>query len=193
MCKRIPWPNRKTVLLYLVVIFDVIKIFLAVSTIIYFGVNLHQNLKFKYIHDYKIATCIPISGRVEELTMCQKENKWIAVWETNTGQIIVDNPFNSKSTRKLAIDDRQDRQLFTNQSCMCRNVNNTVGYDPCNLWSVCIFNVEFIEYLQADNFRNYETNVSFIVGSVIAIILIVATTPMTYIFHKRRQKDYIEI
>ena len=127
---------------------------------------------------------------------CSYNTKWISVWKDVDGRDIIENPFNVRSTRIKAIKDRQDRPLGITQNCMCRNtnLNKNITYDnDCHVWTSCMFNTDFVSYIQGDYENHYSTNISFIIGSIAVMLLSSMTIPISYKMFKDSNSIYISL
>lgn len=64
----------------------------------------------------------------------------------------------------------------------------------CGVWTDCILDVDFISYIQHNNKRYESTYVSFIISSVIAIVLSIISIPI-YVKQLRanRREQYIDL
>lgn len=147
-------------------------------TMCYFGTQLSFLTNYNYIYDYTPAICTPIISQIRQLNCKTKYDnltKYILLWLINYNNQtveIVEDPFSAKSTRGLAFNDRLDYNLNTNYSCLCQtNMNYKIRTNDCQFWSICIFDVNFINYIQRDNDRYYFTYISFILASFLSFIL----------------------
>lgn len=199
MCKRLcsisatfkrKWPKLDLALKIILVTIDVVSFIVSISTLVYFSNRLAMTTENKFVLDYNTDVCYPLTGRTKELNTCNNNNgvstkKWIMVWTDNKGRSVVENPFASRFTRAEAVSDRTDATLLSNRSCTCRKTIIGGGTDltdyNCQVWETCIFNVEFIKYIQYGNTRYYTTNVSFIAGSSIAIFISLVSIPMAIV------------
>lgn len=184
------WPKLDLALKIILVTIDVVSFIVSISTLVYFSNRLAMTTENKFVLDYYNDICYPLTGKTKELFTCNNGNgvptqKWIMVWSDNKGRSVVENPFASRFTRAEAVSDRTDATLRSNRSCTCRKTSIGGGTDltdyNCQVWETCIFNVEFIKYIQYGNTRYYTTNVSFIAGSSIAIFISLVSIPMAIV------------
>lgn len=177
-------------------VLDMINVIFSTFTLIYFSVQLHLNLEYRYVLEYKESACYPVNGRTREIQSCD-QTKWIMVWTDSSGRQIVENPFSMRDTRSQAISDRDDTKLFVNRTCMCRsgmaslNSSHSITVDAnCQVWEACIFNSDFVKYMQRYTNRYFVTNVSFVVGSSISILLSLIGIPLGLYTMRHKSKEY---
>lgn len=177
---------------------DIINLIFSISTLIYFSIQLNANLEYRYVLDYGETTCFPVAGRTREIQSCD-ETKWIMVWTDGVGRQIVENPFSLRDTRAQAIADRDETKLAINRTCMCRTFtrvsNDSIisANDNCQVWETCIFNTDFVKYMQRYTNRYYITNVSFVVGSSISILLSLIGIPISIYSLRNKKYEYTDI
>jgi hypothetical protein len=172
-------------------IFTTLGAISSAITIIYFSVKLGSLSDYDYVYEYHETTCTPMMGYALQLNCTP--TKWISVWETDEQIAIVENPFALRKTRTAAIDDRQSYVSNRTYDCMCRNAPPMQLAQGCQFWSTCIFDVEFIQYIQRDNDRYIRTHVSFIAASCVAIILTGLALPFTIKDLMRHNSEYVEM
>lgn len=149
--------------------------------------------EYNYLYDYKPNTCRPISGRAFNLS-CQYGDeelmhRWISVMMLERGSDAVENPFAIRTNRLDAIADRDKIEMLGNYSCLCRKNNDSTVIKGCSYWPVCILNADFIHYMQRDNDRYYQTYISFIVASVVSLVLSVISVPFSIMIIRQVFRD----
>lgn len=153
-------------------------------TIIVFARKLTDLSEYDYLYDYKASICEPITGRAFNLS-CRQTSRWIAVLVLKRGLQAIDNPFAIRNSRVEAVADRDKIEMFSNFSCVCRQVHNQTVIKGCSWWPDCILNADFIYYMQRDNDRYYQTYISFIVASVVSLVLSIIGVPFSIVVIRR--------
>lgn len=104
--------------------------------------------------------------------------EWIAVWErAETGTSVVIDPFAGRAVAALAEDDAEDYPLDTVR-CMCSTGKVGALFPTlkdvmqCQVWGVCMLNVELVEELQRSAQQVHGTGtVLVLVGGICALVL----------------------
>jgi len=99
--------------------------------------------------------------------------KYIAMFSTLETYTMIEDPFSVRETYDQAEQDLASYVLNVPYDCYCRQWNQKVPLpspDACQLWSVCISETDFIQYIQRDNGHYKAEYVAFIVSSVISVV-----------------------
>jgi hypothetical protein len=120
------------------------------------------------------ATNLPQSSRdVGKSQNDVPKIKYIAMFSTLETYTMIEDPFSIRETYDQAEQDLASYVLNVPYDCYCRQWNQKVPLpspDACQLWSVCISETDFIQYIQRDNGHYKATYVAFIVSSLISIV-----------------------
>lgn len=177
-------------------LFTFLSIISSIVTIIIFAIKLNNLGDFNYLYAYQPAVCLPVGGFALNAS-CHETTKWISVWKLDSQKLLVENPFAFRPSRQEAIGDRSRIPLHNNISCVCLNPDTNgnslkvPGIETCAFWVECISDGDFIAYLQRDNDRYINTYVSFIVASLIGLILSLVGLPAT--IKQQRRESYVEL
>jgi hypothetical protein len=168
----------------------------SIVTISVFSDKLLKLAEYDYLYDYRSANCQPISGRALNFT-CNSNplvENWMLVLTLDNNLQAVQNPFALKSSRAAVITDRDKIAMLGNYSCLCRAITSLPIEKGCSYWPACIFDVDFVYYMQRDNDRYYQTYISFIVASSISLVLAAISVPFTIcIIRKELRHDYVAL
>lgn len=170
-----------------------------VSSIVTIGIfsNKLLNLtEYDYLYDYKSATCRPINGRAHNFTCNNNPSieHWMLILTLDNNLQAVQNPFALRSSRAEAIAGRDKIDMLGNYSCLCRSTASLSVEKGCSYWPSCIFDVDFIYYMQRDNDRYYQTYISFIVASSVSLILSAVSVPFSIcITRQQLRSDYVPL
>lgn len=198
MGKIKPWLKRHCTANSIGLIFTIFSLISSIITIIYFTLALISQQQYGYVYNYQSSNCLPIAGYAQSLN-CHDTSKWISVLRDSSGRTIVENPFALRSSRQDAIDDRYRSDLGNNRSCLCLDSINTKSLNltvrECSVWPQCILDTDFLTYIQMAHQRSTDTYISFIVASLVSVILSLIGMPSTIIIiiqrYKFHDREYI--
>jgi len=184
-------------------ILSALSIITSCITIVYFTIQMVNLEVYDYLYAYRSSNCIPINGVATNINLDLNvtsggdgtcSNPWIMIFLLTNGRKAVTNPFAVQETRTQAIDDRSRIVLGNNYSCICRPSRSIITND-CSVWTQCIFNRGFIEFMQRDNNRYYYTYISFIIASAVSASLSIMAIPSTLqiICLKCKDPEYVEM
>lgn len=176
-------------------VLSALSIISSAITIAYFTVRMTDLEVYDYLYSYQSSTCVPVNGMASSLVSnVSCPNPWIMLFVLADGRRAVTNPFAGQETRLQSIDDRNRITLGQNYSCLCRP-NSLMITNNCSVWPQCIFNGEFVKFMQRDNDRYYSTFVSFIIASAISASLSIFAIPSSIqlIHAKCKESPYTEM
>tara|TARA_R110001632_G_scaffold148910_2_gene266155 strand:+ start:480 stop:1064 length:585 start_codon:yes stop_codon:yes gene_type:complete len=179
----------------------VLRLSVTFITMIFFAVQLSRTDQYRYVYEYKLVNCTPISVKMTYFEHCKK---WSPIWTGSSQMLIMDNPFNLK-TKKNAYLELATIDLHETRPCVCRGLtilpnhkrniynNNKTLIDGCNIWTQCFLNTQFISYMQRDQDSRYNTNRSFVIGMSVAFIFGLGSIIFEFWFFHKSKPDYIEM
>lgn len=204
MHKILNWGNRHCTCNSIGLIFTIFSVISSLVTVIYFISEYSNHQKYNYIYQYKPAVYTPITGYAQQVN-CYGKPMWVSVLKDASGRTIVENPFAVRKTRGEAIADRYTGRLNVNATCLCVPIIDdpnivtvsNVTIRGCSVWAQCIYDTNFLDYIQRDNTHYNNTYVSFIIASLVSIFLSLIGLPTAIILiiqkYKAADKQYIEM
>lgn len=168
----------------------------SIVTIAVFSNKLLNLSEYDYLYEYKVTNCRPVNGIAYNLTCDNNPSKehWILLLTLDNGLHVVENPFALRLSRADTIADRDKIDIFSNYSCLCRPPNSLPVEKGCSYWPSCILDADFIHYMQRDNDRYYQTYISFIVASVVSLVLSAVGVPFSIVIIRRDlRSQYVEL
>lgn len=99
--------------------------------------------------------------------------KYFAMFSTKEMYTMVEDPFSGRETYDQAEQDLASYVLDVPYDCYCREWGQYVPLpspDACQLWSLCISETDFIQYIQRDNGHYKAEYVAFIISSGLSIV-----------------------
>lgn len=138
-------------------------------SVIYFSIKLHELKDFDYIYSYKPDGCHIVNKSVYEYN-CSLGDRWMLSLLDDKDRKVVENPFAWRRSRSIVEIEKSQFLTGQNYSCVCRPPGQNANED-CQSWPRCILDTDFIKYIQRDNDRHKSKFISFIVVSIISIVL----------------------
>uniref|UniRef100_A0A6C0CIK8 Uncharacterized protein n=1 Tax=viral metagenome TaxID=1070528 RepID=A0A6C0CIK8_9ZZZZ len=167
-------------LTYIGLALNAASILASFITMIYFSVMLSRLSDYDYVYNYKPRTCTPQFGTVVIIPcgdngakLLPQKVKYIAMFSTSEMFTMIEDPFSARDSYDKATQDVASYVLDVPYDCYCRELDQKVpppSQDACQLWSQCISETDFIQYIQRDNGHYKTTYVAFILSSLVSIV-----------------------
>jgi hypothetical protein len=175
------------------IIFSCFSLISSIVTIIYFSTALYRLTAYSYVYDYKEEICVPIIGYTYQFN-CGNNQKWISSFNDSSNRILVENPFSVRNNIQQALNDIGRIEINFNYTCYCRDKNKIfkiIGIQVfgCSIWTDCIIDSDFVDYIQRDNSIYYFTFISFLLSSLVTVIFSIVSILIT--IHEIKAKKSI--